>query len=970
MPDTADALDDFGRYQIRELLGRGGMGAVYRAHDIDLNRDVAIKFVATDKLTDPDARARLLREARAAAGLDHPAICPVYEAGETPDGRAFIVMQLLDGRPLSELAANGPLSVREALGYAVQIAEALSAAHRHGVVHRDLKPGNVMVDATGRVRLLDFGIAKVIASPDVAADLSTTSVQTTGNKLLGTPGYMSPEQIQQRPLDGRSDLFSLGVLLYECLTGKRPFNARTPVETVANVLHVQLPPPSTLREGLTDRHDALCQRLLAKDPGDRFQSADEVVGAIRLLLQDTSHITGPIVVDDGRRGRLAIRWLMAAVVVLLGFIAWRTTRSPGLPPAPVEAQQWYERGTEAVREGAYLRARSNLEEATRLFDRYALAYARLAEADSELDDEDAAGRRLLRLSELVPDASQLPPEERLRVDAVRALVLHNPDSAIASYRELTTRRPGDAGVWLDLGRAQETAGLLTDAGASYRRAIAQDAQYAPAYLRLGSVEASAVHVDSALEAFKEAERLYTVASNSEGLTEVLLRRGSALDAAGKLKDARRDLEQALSLSTSAKSTSQTVRAQLALSSVVATEGHSNEAEALAQAAVKDATAAGLDTIAAEGLTNLAATFIEKQQPEQAAAEAERAVRLATERGGRRTLAWARLQLAEIRRVQRQPQEALAIVTDVLPFLKKNAYRRFEMFALLIAARAHDELGEIEQSRQMTRSVLDMAESLHDESRAALAASDLARLTALLGQYHDALALRERAEASFRRLGNEVSLPYALGNHAELLIRLGRRADANRVLSELEAGIEHGVEAYVGRTRRAAFLRGFSAATELQCEEALRHLSKVSPQPGANEQTSVVAPGVTAFCEARVGRPVTVVPPVPSDCDAADIAERAYWLAMAGLARNNAAASGVAAADGLTALGSLANDELRWRLSALSSIASRSSPDGSAAGRLEDARTALERVRRAFDGDAASYDARPDLVYVRKLAKLM
>ena len=269
MPGTGNGLD-FGRYHVQQLLGRGGMGEVYRAHDIELNRDVAIKFVATDKLTDPDARARLLREARAAAGLDHPAICPVYEAGETPDGRAFIVMQLMDGRPLSELAANGPLPVREALGYAVQIAEALSAAHRHGVVHRDLKPGNVMVDAAGRVRLLDFGIAKVIASPDIAADLSTTSVQTTGNKLLGTPGYMSPEQIQQRPLDGRSDLFSLGVLLYECLTGKRPFNARTPVETVANVLHVQLPPPSTLREGLTDRHDALCERLLAKDPADRF----------------------------------------------------------------------------------------------------------------------------------------------------------------------------------------------------------------------------------------------------------------------------------------------------------------------------------------------------------------------------------------------------------------------------------------------------------------------------------------------------------------------------------------------------------------------------------------------------------------------------------------------------------------------------------------------------------------------------
>jgi tetratricopeptide (TPR) repeat protein/predicted Ser/Thr protein kinase len=970
MPGTENGLD-FGRYHVQQLLGRGGMGEVYRAHDIDLNRDVAIKFVATDKLTDPDARARLLREARAAAGLDHPAICPVYEAGETPDGRAFIVMQLVDGRPLSEMAANGPLPVREALGYAVQIAEALSAAHRRGVVHRDLKPGNVMVDAAGRVRLLDFGIAKVIASPDIAADLSTTSVQTTGNKLLGTPGYMSPEQIQQRPLDGRSDLFSLGVLLYECLTGRRPFNARTPVETVANVLHVQLPPPSTLREGLNDRHDALCERLLAKEPADRFQSADEVVGAIRLLLQDTSHVTGPIVVDDGRGGRLVFRWLIAAVVVLLGFIAWRTTRPTGLPPVPAEAQLWYQRGTEAIREGAYLRARSNLEEATRLFDRHALAYARLAEADTELDDESAAQRRLLRLSDLVPDESRLAKDEGLRVRAVRGLVLHNPDTAITAYRELTARHPDDAGVWVDLGRAQEAAGLRTDAAASYRRAIEQDAQYAPAYLRLGTVDGLAAHIDNALNAFAEAERLYTAASSNEGLTEVLLRRGAALDASSDSKRARVDLERALSLATTAKSTGQRVRAQLALSSVVATEGHSSEAQRMAQSAVADATAAGLDTAAAEGLTSLSATFAEKGLLDQAEAEAEKAVKIANERGAKRTLAWARLQLAEARRLQGHQADAIVIVDDVLPFLRKNRYRRFELFALLIAARAHDQLGQLEQSRQMSSDVLAMADTLHDDGRAAIAASDLARVTALLGQYHDALALRERAEATYRRLGDELALPYALGNHAELLIRLGRRADANRVLSELEAGIERGIEAYVGRTRRAAFLRGFSAATALRCDEALRDLSRVSPQPGGNEQTSVVAPAVTAFCEARVGRPAAPVPPAPSNADAADIAERAYWLSMAGLSRNDAAASRAAAAEGLAALGSLANGELRWRLSALDGIASRNSTNQSAvAGRLEEARAALELVRRAFAGDATSYDARPDLVYVRKLAGLM
>jgi serine/threonine-protein kinase len=968
MPGTENGLD-FGRYHVQQLLGRGGMGEVYRAHDIELNRDVAIKFVATDKLTDPDARARLLREARAAAGLDHPAICPVYEAGETPDGRAFIVMQLVDGRPLSELAANGPLPVREALGYAVQIAEALSTAHRHGVVHRDLKPGNVMVDAAGRVRLLDFGIAKVIASPDIAADLSTTSVQTTGNKLLGTPGYMSPEQIQQRPLDGRSDLFSLGVLLYECLTGKRPFNARTPVETVANVLHVQLPPPSTLREGLTDRHDALCERLLAKEPADRFQSADEVVGAIRLLLQDATHTTGPIPVKT--RGGLARwrPWLILTAAVIAAVIVWRMTQPDDLPPVPADAQRYYDRGTEALREGAYLVARTNLEEATRLFDRYALAYARLAEADTELDEEDTAQRRLVRLSTLVPDKSRLPEEERLRVRAVEAIVLHDPDAAVAAYRDLTARRPNDAGAWLDLGRAQEAGGQLTDASASYRRAIQEDSQYAPAYLRLGVVEGAASHTSAALTAFAEAERLYTIASNNEGLTEALLRRGAMLDAMAESKRARADLERALTLATTSNSVGQRIRVRMALSSVVATEGRAAEAEAMAAGAVQEARAARLDTAAAEGLIDLAATY-QRDEIDKASAEAEKAVAIATEHGARRTLARARLQLAEVRRLQGRSDEALRIVEDVLPFVRRNNYRRFELFGLLIQARTYDQLGQLEQARQISAAVLAAAEALNDQARTAIAAADLAKVTTSLGRLHEALALRERAEAIYRNLGEQSALPYALASRADLLVRLGRLGDADRPLSELEAGIAKSLEAYVGRARRASFLRGFAAAAALRCDDAARALAYVTVEPDATDSSSILTPAITAFCDASRSRRMAPLPPVSAQAAPGDVAERQYWLAMAALVRGDLNATGVAANEGLTRLGLLKNDELRWRLAALAAIGAQGQKDTSqGAASLEDARTALARVRRALGPDAPAYGSRPDFVYLTKRAGL-
>jgi len=946
------------------------MGEVFRAHDTALDRDVAIKFVAADKLADPEARVRLLREAKAAAGLDHPGICPVYEAGESPDGRAFIVMQFVEGRPLSELATNGPLPVREALGYAVQIAEALSAAHHRGIVHRDLKPSNVMVDASGRIRLLDFGIAKVMTSAAVATDLSTTSVQTTANKLVGTPGYMSPEQIQQRPLDGRSDLFALGVLLYECLTGKRPFDARTPVETVANVLHVQLPPPSTLRQGLTDRHDALCERLLAKEPADRFQSADEVVGAIRLLLQDTNHVTGPVVVDSGRSSRPVVRGLAVVIFVLLGFFVWKMTRQPGLPPVPAEAQQWYERGTEALREGAYQTARSNFEEATRLFDRYALAYARLAEADTELDDEGAAQRRLLRLSSLVPDESRLSREERLRVRAVRALVLHNPDDAVAAYRELTGLQPSDAGVWLDLGRAEEATGQLTDASASYRRSIQEEKQYAPAYLRLGAAEAAAGRMDAALTAFAEAERLYTVASNTEGLTEVLLRRGSTLDAMSQPKRARADLEAALSLATTAKSLGQRVRAQMALSSVTATEGRPSDAEKLASAAVQDALAAGLDTAAAEGLIDLAATFNDLIKVDEASVEAERAVKIATDRGARRTLARARLQLAEVRRLQRREPEALSIVDDVLPLVRQNKYRRFELTGLLIQALTHDQLGDLEQARRTSKDVLAVAESLNDETRTALAAAILARVTTQLGNLHEALPLRERAEAIYRRLDDQSALPYALANHADLLIRLGRLDDAGKPIAELEEGIAKKKEAYVGRARRVAFLRGFLAAAALRCSDASAALAGVTISPEDSDAAGVVTPGLRAFCDARQGRPVAPYVTASERAALMDVAERDYWFALANVVRGDGRAVLLAAADGLDRVKSLKNDELRWRLTALGAIGARGANDETrAVAMLEEAKAAIMRVRAALADATKPYESRPDFVYLTKRAGL-
>ena len=273
------------KYKILRLLGAGGMGSVYLARDLTLNRDVAIKFVALSKTGDSTARRRLLREAQTAAGLDHPFICSVHEVGTGSDGRPYIVMQFVEGETLAEQLRRGPLDPPVALALAADIADALRAAHSQGIVHRDLKPQNIIMTPSGRPKLLDFGIAQILHPhlPERGDEEETHTDLTGPGHVIGTPGYMSPEQLQQGAIDGRSDLFSLGAVLYECLTGRSAFEGRSPIEVGGQVLLSEPSPVSSVRPGLTARHDEIVSKLLAKDPRSRFQSAEEVLGALRVF---------------------------------------------------------------------------------------------------------------------------------------------------------------------------------------------------------------------------------------------------------------------------------------------------------------------------------------------------------------------------------------------------------------------------------------------------------------------------------------------------------------------------------------------------------------------------------------------------------------------------------------------------------------------------------------------------------------
>jgi serine/threonine protein kinase len=272
--------EQISHYRVTGKLGVGGMGVVYEAEDTRLSRPVALKFLPEELADDPDMGRRFQREAETVALLNHPHICTIYDVGEH-QGRRFIAMERCEGVNLKTYMARKTLETAEVVDIALQITHALGAAHAKGVVHRDIKPGNIVVSDTGQVKVLDFGLARRFRMADTGA--LGIDGSTMPGRPLGTANYMAPERILQMPLDPRSDLFSVGVVIYEMATGRLPFAGTSPSDTVANVLDKDPAPIRTLSPDRPVGLDAITQRLLAKGADERYQSAAELADALNGL---------------------------------------------------------------------------------------------------------------------------------------------------------------------------------------------------------------------------------------------------------------------------------------------------------------------------------------------------------------------------------------------------------------------------------------------------------------------------------------------------------------------------------------------------------------------------------------------------------------------------------------------------------------------------------------------------------------
>ena len=799
-------------YRIIEKLGEGGMGAVYLAEDLHLARRVAIKFLTS---TDHHYRARFIREARAVSALNHPNIAVVHDYGETPQNQPFIVMEYVKGKSLSDLLEEG-LTLRRSVEIVSSIAAALGEAHDHGIVHRDIKPSNVLVSERGHVKVLDFGLVKHLFEPQISGvDLDAKTIystQTRSDVIVGTPLYLSPEQATGKAIDGRSDLFALGALLYECLTGQSAFSGGSVLEIGAQIIHVTPPPPSKINPHVPPALDRITLKALEKKVEERYQSAAELLKDLQMAAATLSGNGVPVASKgskptDGfkratnafatltmslRRQRFSLASMIPAIIIA-GLAVWAIIhywpRSSYQPPAT--ALHWYEKGTEYLHNGAYYQASKALSQAVAVDPKYALARARLAQAWTELDYSDRAKDELLEVSTIIGDRSKLSQGDGLYLDAITATVARRFSDAVKTYTELVQLSPDSSPVYVDLGYAYENDGNLDKAIENYLKAIELNkGQYATAYLRAGSVynrnRKDSGATDKATAMFNEAERLYRADSNTEGLNEVFRQRGILFRDKGRYEEAKAQFQQALDASRAMGNEAQQIAALIDLSYLESKRGAIAEAENYANQAVSFAQQKQLENLTAGALLELGNTFSSKGNLEKAEDYFNQAIQIARANKGRLQEHRGLANLGGLYIQKLRIDEGMRMVLQALEYFQQENQPRYAVICLGQIARGYRRKGDYAAAQQAVNQKLELANRIntgpaiadaHLEIGALLLDQD--KLPAALAEYGKALQLYQDDKNPFR-------IAFSKANQAKILARLGRYEEAQTLLEELFA----------------------------------------------------------------------------------------------------------------------------------------------------------------------------------------
>ena len=791
-------------YRILERLGEGGMGVVYIAEDISLGRRVAVKTLTTRGYSKQQFRRRFKNEARLASRLSHPHIATVYDYGETDEGQPFLVMELVQGKTLNDLIRENSLTIPRTIEIVRQVSEALSEAHRHGLVHRDIKPSNIAINERGSVKVLDFGLAKeVMTAP--AGDLSPSThanTQTLEGIVVGTPLYLSPEQALRLPVDARSDLFSLGSVLYECITGRPAFEGTSDADICAKVIRDDPPLPSLLNKNISEELEHLTLMMLAKKPEARYQTADELIAGLNALKTEpdalhppitrikangnTHSIRGLVTLSDiFKRPRLSIGYVATGILLILTafFLANRWTRPTLSAPLP-EAKQLYDKGLAALQEGSYFKASNHFERAVTIDNRFALAYARWAEALAELDRTDKSREEMLNASRLVKDRGLLDRANALHFEAIEATLARDTPAAINTYGEILKLDPTDSS-YLDLGRAYENHDEVDLAIQQYLKATELNQNNPAPLLRLGVLYGRRQDLARSDAAFEKAETLYKSDLDFEGSAEVAYQRGYLLMQSGKMPDARSAAQRSLDVSRTANNVYQQVRALLLLSTISYSTGDTKQAEDLISQALALARRNDMEGLTVQGLLDLGYASMLKRSYKESEQYLNQAFNLAQQYKQKRNEARSNLLLGTLYIQLEQPEKGAPYIEQALSFYRTGDYRKEVSRCMLMIGREQLLKGDFDGAVKTLDEQLELAKKVEDPGQLSRSQAEIAAALSKQDLYPQALVRYTESYELNRYWSNPLNTSFALLNRADMLARLGRYADANKALDELK-----------------------------------------------------------------------------------------------------------------------------------------------------------------------------------------
>lgn len=977
-------------YRIIDKLGEGGMGAVYLAEDLHLARRVAIKFLTS---TDHHYRARFIREARAVSALNHPNIAMVHDYGETAENQPFIVMEFVKGKSLSDLLDEG-LTLKRSVEIVSSIAEALGEAHDHGIVHRDIKPSNVLINERGNVKVLDFGLVKHLfdqPSTDVDLDAKTIySTQTRSDVIVGTPLYLSPEQATGKAIDGRSDIFALGALLYECLTGQSAFSGGSVLEIGAQIIHVTPPPPSKINPQVTPTLDRITLKALEKKVEARYQSAGEL---LKDLQSAATGLTGNGVpvssksrgsTEGFKRATNALgtltmqlkrqRFSLAAIIpafIALAIVAWgiyyfwpRTYYQPS--PA---ALHWYDQGTDNLRNGAYYQASKALTQAIDIDGGYALARARLAQAWTELDYTERAKDELL--SATSPNIrSSLSPRDSLYLDAITATVTRRFGDAVNSYNEIAKLSPNEGPVYVDLGYAYENDGNTDKALENYLKAIELNSgQYATAYLRAGVVYNRKGDSATAHAMFDKAEALYKAGSNSEGMNEVLRQRGIVFRINGEYDKAKAQFEQSLHASQAIGNEAQQITALIDLSYLESSRGVIPEAESYAQQAVTIAQQKQLENLATGGILELGNAFSAKGDYQKAEHYFNQAIQFARANKGRLREARAMANLAGLYISTARIDEGLKMAQQALEFFQQENYPRTAGTCLTHIGRAYRRKGDYAAARQALDQKLNLANQT--KSQPALADTHI-ELGALLMDQEQLPGALEHYDNALKLYGsnNPFLSAFCNANRAEILVRLGRDKQAKQLLDELFQTTTK--SNFVGLVPIVNLIQAKLSLGEGNLAQTIQSSNEAIKAGGPKSEIAIQAQYILGLAKATSGNEAQKIceESIKAASSAGDFGLHSRAMlacAEVALKGNDPKTALALATQAQERFSRGAQLESEWRAWAIASQASKALADGSRAQeQMRNAEATRSRLEQQWGAEAFKlYAGRPDIqVYSR------